>query len=91
MESALSLDDGLCNCADALILMATPYADTCYQCKCPVDVKTWKHWQLIEPNETSYFAFGLRRDDLQEFADKPDDYFQSEVEKVMNLWKSKSD
>jgi hypothetical protein len=88
---ALNLDDDSCNCADALVLMATPFADICYQCERSVDVKRWQHWQLIEPREASYFAFGLRRDDLQEFTDKSNDCFQSEVEKVMELWKLKSD
>jgi hypothetical protein len=86
MESSLKVTDDLCRCPDALALAATPYFRTCYRCERPIDISTWQHWQTCYPTEkTNYFAFGLKRDDKQELADKENNYFSDEVTKILQL------
>jgi hypothetical protein len=81
METATKANDDLCRCPDALSLVHTPYANLCYKCGLAIDIQTWKYWRLIHPHdeETMFYAFGLKRDDLQELADKPFDYFRDEI------------
>jgi hypothetical protein len=72
--------------------MATPYAKLCYKCEKPIDISTWKHWQMCNPTEeTNYFAFGLKRDDGQELADKENDYYQPEVIKILRIWEQQKE
>lgn len=86
LEQSAGLDKDLCKCPDALALAATPYFNTCYKCGKTIDVKTWKHWQMIEPTlETNCFAFGLRRDDNEELEGKTNDYFQMELRQVFKI------
>lgn len=64
IEDQTKIMDDLCRCPDALALIGTPYAETCYKCAKTIDVKTWKSWQLIRPTtETPGIAFALKRDD----------------------------
>ncbi len=63
-QSGITCADGLCVCSDALALMGTEYAKACFKCGRAIDLRTWKHWHLIQPTaETNFFAFGLLRDD----------------------------
>jgi hypothetical protein len=87
MESSLKVADDLCRCPDALALAATPYFRTCYRCEKTIDITTWKHWQMCNPDENNnFFAFGLKRDDGQELTDRENDYYQPEVIKILRIW-----
>jgi hypothetical protein len=91
MESALNIDvdDVLCRCPDALSLAATPFDKLCYRCGKEIDVYTWKHWQVIHPysKDTNWFAFGLRRDDAEEFRRRHSSYFHKELSDICYMWK----
>ena len=63
-SSGVRVDDNVCACPDALMLVGTPDAKTCERCGKTIDVSTWKNWHVITPTlETNYFAFALQRDD----------------------------
>ena len=80
-------DSNLCACPDALALAATPFFNLCYKCGREIDMQTWEHWQMVDVTEsTNYFAFGMRRDDKGELADKSNDYFEPEVITALNQW-----
>jgi hypothetical protein len=64
LEDAVMSDSDVCQCEDALALVGTEHAKTCFKCGRAIDLGTWKHWRLIQPTaETNFFAFGLLRDD----------------------------
>jgi hypothetical protein len=64
LEDAVLPDSDSCVCEDALALMGTEHAKTCFKCGRAIDLGTWKNWRLIQPTaETNFFAFCLLRDD----------------------------
>ena len=86
MEAEIIPDSNICVCPDALSLIATPYHRVCYLCYKPIELSAWANWQTIHPTEeTNFFAFGMRRDDKNELADKPFDYFKPELSAVRGL------
>jgi len=64
LEDAVLSDADICVCPDALVLVGTTELMACSKCGKAIDLRTWKHWHLIQPTaETNFFAFGLLRDD----------------------------
>lgn len=67
LETATLPDADLCQCPDSTAYMATEYARLCHQCGKRIDIKTWKHWDVIYPTlETDCFAFALRRNEVSQ-------------------------
>jgi hypothetical protein len=64
LEAGIRVDETICSCPDALMLVGTPAAKTCGKCGKVIDVGTWKNWHVLTPTaENNFFAFALQRDD----------------------------
>jgi hypothetical protein len=76
-------DDNLCDCADAVALIATPYAEVCFRCGREIKTALWRSWRVVHPSEAMmFFAFAMRRDDGDLLTDKPNEFFLDEI-KIM--------
>lgn len=59
-------DPNGCKCLDSTVYIATEYANKCYKCERPVDLFSWKSWDMILPTaENNVYAFGMQRNDAK--------------------------